>query len=123
MADVTVKRFDELESYANQFLYAGRGLGVTAWGMNVLKLPPNWGDYPDHDHAREGQEEAYVVLQGGARLTAGGESWDLVPGMLARVGAAQKRKFVPGPMGATILALGGTPGKSYEPPQRAKRRA
>jgi hypothetical protein len=63
------------------------------------------------------------VLQGGARLTAGGESWELVPGMLARVGAAQKRKIVPGPMGATILALGGTPGKAYEPPQRAKRRA
>src|SRR6058998_2044075 len=25
MADVAVKRFDELESYQNQFLYAGRG--------------------------------------------------------------------------------------------------
>jgi len=123
MADVTVKRFDELEGYANQFLYAGRGLGVTAWGMNVLKLPPTWADYPDHDHAKEGQEEVYVVLQGSARMTAGGESWELVPGMLARVGAAQKRKIVPGPMGATILALGGTPGKAYEPPRRAKRRA
>ena len=39
MADVTVKRFEELESYAGQFLYAGKGLGVTAWGMNVLRLP------------------------------------------------------------------------------------
>jgi len=122
MADVTVKRFDELESYANQFLYAGRGLGVTSWGMNVLKLPPNWADYPDHDHAKEGQEEAYVVLLGSARLMAGGETWELVPGMLARVGAGQKRKIIPGPAGATILALGGTPGKAYEPPQRAKRR-
>ena len=89
--------------------------------MNILKLPPNWGDYPDHDHAREGQEEVYVVLQGSARLTAGGEGWDLAPGMLVRVGARQKRKIVPGPAGVTILALGGTPGKAYEPPQRGKR--
>jgi len=123
MADVTLKLFDELETYANgnQFLYAGRGLGVTSFGVNVLKLPPNWGDYPDHDHAREGQEEVYVVLQGSARLTAGGEGWDLAPGMLVRVGARQKRKIVPGPAGVTILALGGTPGKAYEPPQRGKR--
>jgi len=121
MADVTVKRFDELESYQGQFLYAGRGLGVTAWGMNVLKLPPNWRGYPDHDHAKEGQEEVYVVLQGSARLQAGGEAWDLAPGTLARVGAGQKRTIVPGAGGATILALGGTPGKAYEPPSRATR--
>ena len=42
MADVTVKRLEEFEGYANQFLYAGSGLGVTAFGMNVLRLPPRW---------------------------------------------------------------------------------
>ena len=42
MPDVTVKRYEDLESYQGQFLYAGRGLGVTAWGMNVLRLPPDW---------------------------------------------------------------------------------
>ena len=120
MADVTVKRVEELESYANQFYYAARGLGVTAWGMNVLKLPPNWADYPDHDHAADGQEEVYVVLAGSATLQADGEKWNLEPGTLARVGAAQKRKIVPGAEGVTILALGGTPGKAYEPPKRSK---
>ena len=64
-----------------------------------------------------------LYAQGSARLTAGGESWDLVTGTLVRVGAAQKRKIVPGPKGATILALGGTPGKAYEPPSRSKRNA
>ena len=34
--------------------------------------------------------------------------------------ADQKRKIVPGPEGVTILALGGTPGKAYEPPTRSK---
>jgi uncharacterized cupin superfamily protein len=120
MADVTVKRFDELESYHGQFLYAGRGVGVTAWGMNVLRLPPNWADYPDHDHAKDGQEEVYVVLQGSATLQAGGETWRLELGTLVRVGAGQKRKITPGASGVTILALGGTPGKAYEPRSKGK---
>jgi len=125
MADVTVKKFDDLESYqgpagrpSGGFLYAGKGLGVTAWGMNALRLPPSWPDYPDHDHKSDGQEEVYVVLEGSATLEAGGETWDLRPGTLARVGAGQKRKIRPGSKGATILALGGTPGKAYEPRRR-----
>jgi mannose-6-phosphate isomerase-like protein (cupin superfamily) len=120
MADVTFKRFEELDGYQGRFLYAGRGLGITSLGMNVLRLPPNWADYPEHNHAKEGQEEVYVVLQGSARLTAGEGSWDLLPGTLVRVGAAQKRRIVPGASGVTILALGGTPGKAYEPPARTK---
>ena len=115
MPDVTVKHFNELESHGGQFLYAGKGLGVTAWGMNVEQLPPNWAGYPDHDHAEDSQEEAYVVLQGSATLRADGESWELEPGTLARVGAGQKRKLVPGDEGATLLAIGGIPGKAYEP--------
>lgn len=126
MLDLTVKRLDELESYQGpagppgQFLYAGKSLGVTAWGMNVLKLPPDWAGYPDHDHSRDGQEEVYVVLRGSARLEAGGQSWQLEPGTLVRVGPHQRRKIVPGGEGVTILALGGTPGKAYEPPSRTR---
>lgn len=120
MVDVTVKKFDELEGYQGQFLYAAKGLGVKSWGMNLLKLPAGWPDYPEHDHVGDGQEEVYVVLEGEARLEAGGKSWTLEPGMLARVGASQKRKITPGPNGVTMLALGGTPGKAYEPPSWAK---
>ena len=88
MVDVTVKRVDELESYQGpggppgQFLYAAKSLGVGAWGMNVLRLPPRWSGYPDHDHAKDGQEEVYVVMLGDATLQAGGDTWHLVPGML-----------------------------------------
>ena len=127
MLDVTVKRLDELESYEGpagppgQFLYAGRSLGVTAWGMNVLKLPPNWAGYPEHDHARDGQEEVYVMLRGSARLEAGGRIWQLEPGMLVRVGPSQRRKIVPGTEGVTLLVLGGIPGKAYEPQSRARK--
>lgn len=117
MADVTVKTFDELDSYEGKgrFCFAGKSLGVTAWGMNLERFPAHYDGYPDHDHAEDGQEEAYVVLEGNATLTAGGESWELVPGTMARVGAGQKRKLVPGGDGVTVLVLGGTPGRAYAP--------
>ena len=110
MADVTVKTIDDFDHYGGQFFYAGKGLGVTGWAMNVERLPAGWADYPDHDHAEEGQEEVYIVLEGDAVLEAGGERWTLTPGTFARVGAQQKRKITPGAEGVTIVALGGTPG-------------
>ena len=117
MADVTIKRFDDLESYNGEgrFRYAAKSLGVSSWGMNILELPARWSDYPEHDHAKDAQEEVYLVLEGSARLQAGGETFELTPGVLARVGPGQKRKIVPGPSGVTLLALGGTPGKAYTP--------
>ena len=114
MPDVTVKHLDELESYAGQFLYAGKGLGVTAWGMNVERLPPHWEDFPHHDHSEEGQEEVYVVLDGRATLEADGERWELERGTLARVGAQQKRTITPGPdavHAAPLRDLDGRAGK------------
>jgi mannose-6-phosphate isomerase-like protein (cupin superfamily) len=121
MSDIMVKRIDEFDSYQGpggppgQFVYAGKGLGVTAWGMNVLRLGPHWTGYPDHDHAKDGQEEVYVVLAGSATLESGGERWDLRPGTMARVGPERKRRILPGAEGVTLLAIGGTPGKAYEP--------
>ena len=97
-----------------QFRYAGKELGVTAWGMNVIDLDPMTESYPEHDHVDNGQEEVYVVLRGSAMLHAGGESHQLEPCVLARVGPGVKRKIVPGPEGATVLAIGATPGKAYQ---------
>jgi mannose-6-phosphate isomerase-like protein (cupin superfamily) len=123
--DVSVRKIDEMESYEGpaapkgQFVYAARSLGVEAWGMSVLNLPARWDGYPEHDHEGDGQEEVYVVLDGDAVLEAGGRTWPLERGTLARVGAKQKRRIVPGAKGVTILALGGTPGKAYEPRKKS----
>jgi uncharacterized cupin superfamily protein len=116
MADVIVKSFDELDSsYQGAFMHAAKSLGVTAWGMNIERLPPGWADYPLHDHAADGQEEVYLVLEGSVTLEADDDRWTLNPGSLARVGPEQMRKITPGDEGATVLVLGGTPGKAFEP--------
>ena len=116
MTDITVKNFDELDnSYEGAFLHAAKSLGVTSWGMNIERLPAGWADYPLHDHSGDGQEEVYVVLEGSVTLEAEGDVWTLKPGNLARVGPESKRKITPGDEGATLLVIGGTPGKAFEP--------
>ena len=122
MNDVTVKRIDDIEPYKGpktlegiQFRPAGRALGVTAWGMAVLTLEPGTTSYYEHDHSKDGQEEAYLLLEGSATLRAGGEDRRIEPGVLVRVGPGVTRKWIPGSKGATLLAIGGTPGKAYEP--------
>jgi uncharacterized cupin superfamily protein len=122
MNDVTIKNFKELEGYQEtpkspkRFLYAGKSLGVKAWGMNILNFPAGYKDYPEHDHTSDGQEEVYTVLKGTARIKLDGKAVAMKPGMLVRVGPTVKRKIVPGTKGATILAMGGTPGQAYKLP-------
>jgi mannose-6-phosphate isomerase-like protein (cupin superfamily) len=118
MPNYTAKRFDEMEPIlGGVFLRTRASLGVTSFGMQVINLPPNLGEgYPNHNHAESGQEEVYLVLKGAADFDIEGEQVHLEPEMALRVGADTKRKITTGSEGAQILALGATPGASYEPP-------
>jgi uncharacterized cupin superfamily protein len=119
MADVTVKRIDEFDTaFGGAMKLVRHGLGVESFGIQVIDMPPNADRYPEHDHAEDGQEEVYTVLQGSATLEAGGEEHRLEPGTFARVPSGTMRKLVTGDDPARLIALGGVPGKAYEiPPQ------
>lgn len=102
-----------------RFRAVRQALGVTAWGMNVLELDPGCETYPEHDHVqqmKDGQEEVYLVLEGSVVLRAEGTERTLRRGDLVRVPPEVTRKFVTRGEGATLLALGGTPGKAYPAP-------
>ena len=127
MSNVTVKRFDEMETAAGGiFVRARAELGVRAFGMQVLNLPPHF-DQPFSAHRHQdlppelafsdhGQEEVYVPLQGRGTLIAGDERWELAPGMAVRVGPDETRQIVTGDEPLQFLAIGGTPGRAYAPP-------
>jgi uncharacterized cupin superfamily protein len=118
MADVTVKRLDEFEAIFHGGFYRVRaGLGVSSFGISVMELPPGFEDYPEHDQEHDHQEEVYTVLSGRATLIAGGEEHELEPGVWARVGASEKRKIVTGSDPARVLAVGGSIGVPYNPPE------
>jgi uncharacterized cupin superfamily protein len=115
MPDITSKRLDELERYSGsfqkgqQFFFAGKSLGLSKLGMNACRMPPYWGHYPEHDHVADDEDELYIPLEGGGTLYAEGQGYPMEPGVLIRVGAATKRKIVPGPEGMTLLALSDRP--------------
>lgn len=120
MADVTVRRVEEMESiWGGSFVRARASLGARSFGMNIWNLPPNWEDYWEHDHVTppvdDGEEEVYTALSGRATLLVGGESHVLEPGVFARVGAAERRKIGTGPEGVRLLCIGGVPGAVYDP--------
>jgi len=115
MLDITVKKLDEMERYngpfqkGQDFFFASKSLGLAKIGMNAIRMPPNWEHYPEHDHAADGEEELHIPLEGSGILYAEGQSYPLRRGVLIRVGAATKRKIVPGPDGMTLLVLSDRP--------------
>ncbi len=98
-----------------RFRAARAAFGVTAWGMNVLDFDPHNAGHPEHDHAADGQEEVYVVLEGTIYLEAMGSQRVIRAGEMVRVAPEVKRKLVTGEEGARVLAIGATPGKAFEP--------
>jgi mannose-6-phosphate isomerase-like protein (cupin superfamily) len=121
MGEYTVKRIDEMEAaFLGTFKRARAELGVEAFGIQVIDLPPNLEAYPEHDHAESGQEEVFVVMRGGGEIEVDGERIAIDPETLIRVGPSATRKLLPGDEGMRVLALGGVPGKAYEAPDVTK---
>jgi hypothetical protein len=114
MADYTAKKLSEMEAgFGGGFIKARAELGVTAFGFQVIQLPPNYGDYPEHDHAESGQEEVFLALGGSGWIDIEGERVELDGETFVRVGPEPKRKVHAGPDGLRMLVIGGCPGEPY----------
>ncbi len=115
MTNYTAKRLDEMEAaFGGGFVKARAELGVTSFGMQVIMLPGGYPDYPEHDHAADGQEEVYIALAGSGTIDVEGETVPLDRDTLVRVGAGTKRKVHPGADGLKMLVIGGCPGEAYK---------
>jgi hypothetical protein len=92
--------------------------GITSFGVNAWSGREQ-GDriINEHDEAEAGdeQEELYLVQSGRARFELDGESVDAPAGTFVFARPGVKRTAFAEEPGTTIIALGGTPGKVYEP--------
>jgi tetratricopeptide (TPR) repeat protein len=121
MSDYAVAHLDEIDEISD-----GRcpsrpvrsHFGITSFGVN------SWtgreaGDriINEHNEAGEGdgQEELYLVQRGRARFELDGEPVDAPAGTMVFVRPDVERTAFAEEPGTTIIALGGTPGKPYEP--------
>jgi tetratricopeptide (TPR) repeat protein len=128
-----VARLDELESApilapgatddGRQRFDVRRRLDISSFGIQAFSAPRGVDVIREHDETllgEAGQEELYIVLTGAATFEIDGESVDAPSGSFVYVQPTAKRKATAKDDGTTILAVGGTPGKAYEPsPQEA----
>jgi quercetin dioxygenase-like cupin family protein len=97
----------DLEARLGILRAVGRELGVTAFGISHIELPPG-GQNLLHDHSSDGQEEVYAVIQGQGRIRVGGQEHELSPGDFVFVSPDEQRQLAAGPEGAVWIAVGGT---------------
>jgi tetratricopeptide (TPR) repeat protein len=121
MNDCAVAHLDEIEEISD-----GRcpsrpvraHFGITSFGINAW-TGREAGDriINEHDEADDGdrQEELYLVHQGRARFELDGEGVDAPAGTFVFARPGVKRTAFAEEPGTTIVALGGTPGKAFEP--------
>ena len=121
MGEYAVKRIDDMEAvFLGAFKRARAELGVESFGLQVIDMPPNYENYPEHDHGEDGQEEVFMAIRGGGEIEIDGERFPLDPDHMARVASGTMRKVWPGPEGIRMVIVGGVPGGTYEAPAVSK---
>ena len=119
MSDYEVAHLDEIDEMDDgrePWRPVRHHLGVTAFGVNTWTAR-NAGDriINEHDESDDGNEELYFVLQGRAFFELDGERVDAPAGTLVFARPGVKRTAFAEEPETTILALGGIPGRAYEP--------
>jgi len=119
MSDLTASgsAIDDLPDMWDGFMRMVRtGLGISAFGANIMNLPPDYATRA-HDESGSGQEELYVCLAGAGWIVLD-DSDERLPvdaEHLAAVGPGTSRTLASGPEGLRVLIVGSTPGRGYEP--------
>ena len=113
---VATMAIDDLPSlYDGLIKLARSGMGVTAFGVQVMDLPPDYTTQ-SHDESGSGQQELYVGLRGAGWVLTDEQRLPIGEGMLIRIDAGVGRRLASGPDGVRIMCVGGVPGGVYQPP-------
>src|SRR6478609_2352245 len=91
--------------------------GITAFGVNAWTARDAGARIiNEHDESEpDSDEELYLVLRGRATFELDGERVDAPAGTLVFASPGVKRTAIAAEPETTIIALGGVPGKAYEP--------
>ena len=108
---------EELDDGRSPWRPVRHHLGITAFGVNAWTAREA-GDriINEHDESDEdSDEELYLVLRGSATFELDGDKVAAPVGTFVFARPGLKRTAIADEAGTTIIALGGTPGKAYEP--------
>jgi tetratricopeptide (TPR) repeat protein len=120
MSDYAVARLEEIEEIDDgrcPWRPIRHHFGITAFGVNAW-TGEKAGDRIINEHDEDepdGDEELYLVMSGSAIFELNGERVKAPAGTMVMARPGVKRTAVAEQPGTTIVVIGGTPGKAYEP--------
>ncbi len=115
MEGLTILRSEQFERTGNWRL-ARRSLGISAFGINLVEIPPG-ERIPEHDEVERDQEEVFAVLRGHATLVVDGQDFPAPEGTFARLDPGLRRTVAnPGDGPALVLIVSAPRTSGYEPP-------
>ena len=92
-----------------------RTLGLSAFGLNVVDIPPG-EQIPEHDETDRDQEELFLVLDGDATIVIDGEDHQAPAGTFARLDPEHSRTVRnDGDEKASVLIASAPRSSGYEP--------
>jgi quercetin dioxygenase-like cupin family protein len=96
---------DEVEAGHGVFRALSAPLGVGTFKVNRLELKAG-GQSPEHDHASNGEEEVYAVIDGSGTLVVDGEEVALRPGHFVFCSPDARRQMRAGDDGLIYIGIG-----------------
>ncbi len=107
---------EELTDGREPFRPVRHHFGITSFGVNAWTAP-QVGDriINEHDESDDGNEELYLVVQGRAMFELDGDRVAAPTGTFVFAPPGVKRTAFAEEPETTVIALGGIPGKAYEP--------
>ncbi len=115
MTGFTIVHVDDFERPFPKWALARKSLGVTAFGLNVVELPPG-ESIPEHDELERDQEEVFITLAGEPTLVIDGEEHPAPAGTYARLDPEPVRTIVNrSDADATVLIVSAPRTSGYEP--------
>jgi quercetin dioxygenase-like cupin family protein len=111
----TIRHLDDFERTGSWSLVR-RGLGLHAFGMNVVEIAPG-GTIPEHHEMDRDQEEVFIVLEGRPHMVIDGERHPAPKGTFIRVNPEPLRTVVNDEDAppAVVLIVSAPRSSGYEP--------
>ena len=111
---VSLTHRDDCEKTGNWTLVR-RSLGVQAFGVNLVDIPPG-EQIPEHDETARDQEEMFFVLDGSPTLVIDGEEHAARAGSFVRVDPEHSRTVRnDGAEPASVLIVSAPTSSGFEP--------
>lgn len=97
--------YTDVEPVADAMHFLRDPLDCEQVGVTIVDCDPGWSGKP-HDHADEGHEEVYVLVEGAATVAVDGEDVALTAGDAIRLPPEAERAIHNGDTESTLVLVG-----------------